>query len=179
MNNNIYYKKASLDTYNSFLLNSYINLGQKPYSPYLFKDPIAFVTCNIKLESDNFTSLKDSNFAVFYSNLPDFSGLSCSPADSVSKIKMDPNQISLVASASGPSMLVIKQNNAKGWKAFINNEETRIYTANETMICLKLKKGLNQVQLRYKPDFINYCLAISWLSLLLGFGLVVYKSYRP
>jgi hypothetical protein len=179
MNNNIYYKKASFEMYNSFVLNNYNSLWQKPYFPYMFKDPIAYITCITKLESDNFNGLKDSNFAVFYSAVPEFPDLSCSANDSVYQLKMAPNQITLSASAQGPSLLVIKQNYAKGWKAFVNDEEVRIYTVNETMICLKLEKGDSRIKLIYKPDFINYCLAVSAFSLFAGFAFVVFGSFRP
>jgi uncharacterized membrane protein YfhO len=91
---------------------------------------------------------------------------------------MTPNQISLSASVQGPALLVIKQNYAKGWKAFVNDEEVKIYTANESMICLKLKKGESRIKLIYKPDFINYCLAVSILSLFAGLVFIVFKSFR-
>jgi hypothetical protein len=178
MNNNIYYKKASFEVYNSFVLNNYNSLWQKPYFPYMFKDPIAYITCITKLESDNFNGLADSNFAVFYSAVPEFSDLSCSKDDSVYQLQMTPNQISLSASVQGPALLVIKQNYAKGWKAFVNDEEVKIYTANESMICLKLKKGESRIKLIYKPDFINYCLAVSILSLFAGLVFIVFKSFR-
>jgi hypothetical protein len=178
MNNNIYYKRASFEMYNSFILNNYNSLWQKPYLIYMFKGPIAYITCITKLESDNFNGLKDSNFAVFYSAIPEFSDLSCSQHDSVYQVKMTPNQINLSANAQGPALLVIKQNYAKGWKAFVNDEEVKIYPVNESMMCLKLKKGAHRVQLRYKPDFINYCLTVSVFSLFAGLAFVAFRSFR-
>jgi hypothetical protein len=179
MNNNIYYKKISFDTYNSFLLSNYESLMSKSYLSYLYRNPIAYITCNVKLETDNFTSLKDSSFAVFYSVEPELTNLTCSPGDTVYDLKMAPNQVSLSARVSGASLLVIKENYAKGWNAYINNREAKIYCANQTMICLKLKEGNNKIELIYKPDFINYCLWISGISLLIGIGILIFKMLRP
>jgi hypothetical protein len=179
MNNNIYYKKISFDTYNSFLLSNYESLMSKPYISYVYRDPIAYITCDVKLETDDFSSLKDSNFAVFYSVEPELTNLACSPGDTVYDLKMAPNQISLFAGSNGAALLVIKENYAKGWKAFINNEEVKIYRANQSLICLKLKGGNNKIELRYKPGFINYCLFITLFSFLAGTGILLFIIFKP
>jgi uncharacterized membrane protein YfhO len=65
------------------------------------------------------------------------------------------------------SFLVFNDSYDKGWKAFIDNQETKIYRTNYALRGLIVPEGEHKVYFIYRPDSFTYGLAITVVSLVL------------
>jgi hypothetical protein len=101
--------------------------------------------------------------------------------DSNARLKLisyKPNSISLKTEIKTDMFLVISDNFASGWKAYVDNQEVKIYRANYTFRAILLKKGSKNVVFVYKPISFEIGKYISIVTLLSMLLYLLYVSRR-
>lgn len=74
--------------------------------------------------------------------------------------------IRVETSATEPSVLVIADTYAHGWKAFVNGKETEVFAVDSTFRGVALPAGDHRVSLAYAPRSVRVGLAVSVFSIL-------------
>mgnify|MGYP001561407976 CR=1 FL=1 len=93
--------------------------------------------------------------------------------------KYSENYVNLNINSSSNSMLVLTDNYYPGWKAYIDNKETKIYRANYTFRAIPVPSGKHAVIFRYQPKSFYTGIIISIITLFI-LGLIFLlqsKSY--
>ena len=72
-----------------------------------------------------------------------------------------PNEIKIKTESTSQNILFLSDTYYPGWKAYVNNEETKIYQADYAFRAVIVPSGLNEVRFRYQPDSFKYGLIIS------------------
>jgi hypothetical protein len=80
--------------------------------------------------------------------------LSTDSLDEVEIVEFSPNRLSLETSTGNQQFLTMLQTNFKGWKAFIDNQPTPIYTSNFNFRTILLPEGKHVVRFEYKNNKI-------------------------
>jgi len=81
---------------------------------------------------------------------------------SVSIKSYEPQKVEIKTKTDKPQMLFLSDNYYPGWKAYIDNGETKIYRANYTFRSIYLPEGSHKVTFKYEP-----------MSFKIGFGISV------
>lgn len=77
-----------------------------------------------------------------------------------------PNYVRVTSNASFDGIMVLTDTNFPGWEAYVNGRKTSIYAANYLFRGVKLSNGMNIVEFKYKPRFINLAIFISFGTLI-------------
>lgn len=88
-------------------------------------------------------------------------------------------KVYIEVNSKGRSLLILSDNYYPGWKAFINNRETKIYRANYGFKGIIVPDGKNKVTFVYDPWFFRLGLSVSLFSLfiyLILIGKAVFKK---
>jgi len=93
--------------------------------------------------------------------------------DGVSLEKYSANQISLSSNQGG--RLVFSELFYPGWKAFVDGQEIQI-GKKDIFRYIDLASGKHFVELKFKPDYVNYVLLIQILSLLVVLFLLIWEN---
>lgn len=88
-------------------------------------------------------------------------------ADKIEQINYTPNSILLKTNANENKLLVLTDNYYPGWKAYVDNKETKIYRANYTLRTIVIPKGKHDTRFEYKPDSLKTGIIISLSSLII------------
>lgn len=155
--------------------------------------PRAFLATNIHIEKSSqriIDLIFDSNFNLSEniileekpSELPslqeNFINLPSKSENSFVTIKKyDPQTIKLLAKTDVPQILFLSDNYFPGWKAFVDNKETKIYRANYTFRSIYLPAGNHTVTFKYDPMSFKIGLAISVLSVIVLLLFIV-KNFK-
>jgi hypothetical protein len=99
------------------------------------------------------------------SNFIELSKPSSNPMASI--ISYKPNEIIIHANTNVPQMLFLSDNYYPGWKAYIDNNEAKIYRTNYTFRSIYLPKGNHKILFIYKPLSFQIGLLTSLLSIIL------------
>lgn len=87
------------------------------------------------------------------------------------------NLVKIQTKLEKPGFLVLSDNHFPGWKAFVNEEETKIYRANYTFRAILLPKGNHEVTFKYDPLAFKVGMVITIASLLLLFLTFAYLVF--
>ncbi|MBI2865621.1 MAG: oligosaccharide flippase family protein [Chloroflexi bacterium] len=93
-----------------------------------------------------------------------------------------PNRVSIIASASEPSYLVLSDSFFAGWRATVDGKDTPVLRADAVFRAIKLEPGEHEVVFRYSPDSVKlgaYLSFIGFVGLVLGLGYVGWKRFYP
>jgi len=92
---------------------------------------------------------------------------------SITVVKYQDESIELKATASGANFMVFSATYMpKGWHAFVDKEETKVYRVDHALMGIVIPKGMHQVVFRYEPKsfVVSKYLALSLSSVvMLGF----------
>ncbi|MBA4313227.1 MAG: hypothetical protein C0417_11420 [Chlorobiaceae bacterium] len=103
------------------------------------------------------------------------------PADSINGtvdiIKYSPNEVIMKVSASQDVLLVFSDSYYPGWKAYIDDSETKIYRANVTQRSVAIPKGDHLVKFVFEPQTVQVGFWITASSVIL-FGFLFYQMNR-
>lgn len=72
----------------------------------------------------------------------------------------------MIAEAHGPCILVLAEQYYPGWKAWVDNTETKIYRCNGFMRAILLKPGKHHIRFTYEPDSFKNGLLLALISIL-------------
>lgn len=75
------------------------------------------------------------------------------------------NEIEVSVDAASGGFLVFSEVYYPGWKAFVDNTETKIYKANYAFRAIQLMKGQHEILMVYKPMSVYSGLLISAFAL--------------
>jgi hypothetical protein len=95
---------------------------------------------------------------------------------SVNVEKYEDQYVKINTETNGDSFLVMTDTNYPGWKAFIDGNETKVYTANYIFRAIYLPRGSHNVEFRFNPLSFRIGLWISMLSIV-GFIGVAFFSF--
>lgn len=99
-----------------------------------------------------------------------------SPGSSAYITSYEPQEIVIQTKSSSEQMLFLSDNYYPGWKAYIDDKETKIYRANYTFRSIYLPKGNHRVAFIYQPMPFKIGLAISVLSVILLLVVILKNS---
>jgi len=89
------------------------------------------------------------------------------------------NEIRIVSSKNYDSILVLSDYYFPGWKAYVDNSETRIFRANYLNRAIKLPKGEHIIRFVYEPSMMGlYITLVTWIILIIFLLLLGYKTYK-
>lgn len=175
-------KKSNANKYPSNLFNPIWQHNNWYGLEYVKTFPRVFLTNNVYLETNDQKILdlifnpkidllttvvleekpKEFNDSSNIINLP-----KPSPDSPVYISSYKPKQIIIHAKTNAPQMLFLSDNYYPGWKAYVDNKETKIYRANYTFRSIYLPKGDHEITFIYKPLSFRTGLVISLLSVIL------------
>lgn len=93
-------------------------------------------------------------------------------AGSIEFVSYTSNVVTLRADANVDNLLSLSDTYYPGWKAFVDEEETKIYRANYAFRAIAVPSGSHTVVFRYEPQSFRQGLSLTVVSLLL-FGCIL------
>ncbi len=90
-------------------------------------------------------------------------------------ISYEPNKVIIETKTDGNQLLVLTDNYYPGWKAMIDDKETKIYRSNYTFRAIILPKGSHKIVFKYQPESLKIGIFISLISLMTYAGLLIYR----
>ncbi len=95
--------------------------------------------------------------------------------DKVNTLRYEPNEIELSTRTSSAALLVLSETYYPGWKAWLDDQATTIYSTDIALRGVVVPAGEHQVRMEFRPMILTISLAISLataiLLLILGFGM--------
>lgn len=165
-NSNTFMKDFSYNNYSPYFLRTFDKLES---NQLLFRktldNNVAFLSTNIAPLSEINDTSKYSNNIVFV-DLDDY----CQYKNDSGKCelilqKTEPNIFTMSTDADYPQMLTLLQSNFHGWKAYVDNTEVQIHTANECFMSIEVPSGKHNVHFVFK----NYLIVALALISVIGF----------
>lgn len=86
----------------------------------------------------------------------------------------EPQKVEIETQTSGPKVLFLSDNFYPGWKATVDNQETKIYRADYSFRAVIVSTGKHKVTFRYEPQSFEIGKNITLVALLLLF----FQSFR-
>ena len=191
-NTYVFSKQISFKSFSSFELKSYSKLDDEYHN---LRD--AVLNNHLFYFSEKIRSLKyfddakidtENDTKVLYFSEEDFVQLSDKqaknhPEDKTSILEFSPNRVVVSAETSNDQFLTMLQTSFKGWKAYIDNETTPIYTSNFNYRTIFLPKGKHIIRYEYKNTKILILYVLSnilfFLTVLFLAGYSLKKANLP
>ena len=179
----IFHKQVSNEGFTSLVLRNYRDMT-KNYPVLLdslLKNPPLFITADIApFDSLN---LQATNAGKVFFDRKTFNSLSSlihydKPDYKIKIAEFKPGTIKLKTNSFANQVLVLLQNNYKGWKAYVNEKEVPILTADKSLMALYLPKGENTIIFTFEKPLIVFGFYVSLLSLLVFGGLGGYYLFK-
>ena len=176
-NLNIFQKQVSSLGFNSFSFSNREYLIDK--LPWLYKatirNRIAFLSNEIHSEDELKLFLNDTtkftNKSLFLT-VADFNQVNSSlfknnQVDSIALIHFAPDSFIFKTQTKSAQTMTLLQNNYNGWKVFINDQESKIYTSNKTFMSAIVPAGENKISFIYSNNRIKLAAWISFATLII------------
>ncbi|MBW1742972.1 MAG: YfhO family protein [Deltaproteobacteria bacterium] len=77
-----------------------------------------------------------------------------------------PNKVSIEASLEHPGLLVLSDVYYRGWKAFVDDQPTKIFRVNQLVRGVFLREGNHRVEFRYSPESLAVGVALGAIGLI-------------
>jgi hypothetical protein len=179
----VFKKDVSYEGYNPLILDKHrASFEDKKLADSTIQNAVIYVTSDVRSIENRY---KDSIFdrSTIYLSEKEFSKISHhknSKADVQIK-EFQPNMISIQSKTDSDLYLVFLQTNYPGWKSYIDQKETKIYTANHQFMAIYLPKGEHEVLFEFKKPLVkffsifNIFLVLATILLILLFK---YKSFN-
>lgn len=88
-----------------------------------------------------------------------------------------PNHLSIYVNAPTDAFLVYLQNYHRGWRAYINGKETKIYRANYSFQAIRINQGENYVDFHFESPYYYYFI-MHLLGVIITLTLMGIYSYK-
>jgi len=183
-NTYIFTKQVSYTGFSSFKLNTYnkIDIFQNLKNATLNNHLFYFSDTIIPLSKFSDKAINIKKTTTLFVPDQDFKILSgknvkTDSSDMVQIQKFNPNEVVITTKTKNDQFLTMLQTNYKGWKCYIDNEPTHIYTSNLNYRTIFLPKGKHTVLYQYKNNKIlgiyifSNIIFISLVLFLLGYRL--------
>jgi hypothetical protein len=108
------------------------------------------------------------------------SKLETSDTDRVEIVNYQANQVDIESKTSNPTVMMLTDTYFPGWKAYINDQETRVLRANGIYRAIELPAGENSISFVYQPESFRQGSLVS-LGAILTLALVnlIYPRIKP
>lgn len=93
-------------------------------------------------------------------------------------VSYDPNKVVIRTNSNGEGLLFLSDNYYPGWIAKIDDNRTKIYTANYSFRAVKIPTGSHQVIFEYKPKSFYYSLYVSFISLVIFISILFFIKIK-
>src|SRR3989344_335016 len=131
---------------------------------------------NFDLSSNIILEEKPSELFSFPQNRIDLQKVSLD--SSVKIAQYEPQKIEIITRTDKPQMLFLSDNYYPGWKAYIDDKETKIFRANYTFRAIYLPEGSHLVKFVYQPLSFKVGVVISFLAILTILVIIFLKINR-
>ena len=102
-----------------------------------------------------------------------------SQSKSISSIKSyEPQEVVILTKSDTPQILFLSDNYYPGWKAYVDDKETKIYRANYTFRSVYLPEGKHTLTFKYDPPSFKIGFIISVLSITVIMTLISLKNNK-
>lgn len=93
-------------------------------------------------------------------------------------VHYSPNKVTLEAQIDQPGLLILGDTYYPGWRAYIDDEETKIYRANYIMRAIALPKGKHLVEFHYKPFSFKMGSIVSLAAIVFVVGFLTWSRRK-
>ncbi|MEM9259610.1 MAG: YfhO family protein, partial [Bacteroidota bacterium] len=174
------------------MLNTKYIIGNGSNGPQAQRNPgalgNAWLVSSIRSVSSNNEELAavgeidPANTAVVHSDFADLvAGFSPSGSGSIQLTEYSPNELKYSYNGDGEQLVVFSEvwyGPNKGWKAYIDGQETPVLRANYVLRAIRAPTGQHNIELKFDPPVFKKGVAISWVSsLIILLGLIGYFVY--
>ena len=181
-----FHKQISPEGFTSLVLRNFRDLTE--HYPILLenivKNPPAFLTTDIvPFDSLTGSSISELNpKKVFFEQkiYNKYHALANhnKPGYKLEITEFKPDKIRIKSFSFTNQILVLMQNNYKGWHAYINDNEQEIITADKSLIAIYLPKGENNIIFIFEKPLIVFGFYLTVLSLITLLSLLLYLKFR-
>jgi hypothetical protein len=98
-------------------------------------------------------------------------------SEEVKTVRYEPNAIELLVRSSRGGLLVVSETNYPGWKAWLNDRPTPIYSTDIALRGLAIPPGEHRVRMEFRPTVLPIALCISLTTAIL-LGIAAYLARR-
>lgn len=170
-------KHLASEGFNSFSFTSYEDLEDKypNYLSQLLKNRNAILSDKIfninqlnKKERANDFDSTDLFFST--KDINELNKLKHTSTDRLIVSSIRPSEFKMRAQSNAKQLLTLFQKNYKGWKAFIDGKETKIYTSSSNFMTIVLPKGKHSIQFKY----FNKTVYFAFVTNLIVLGFVLF-----
>ncbi len=166
-----YYGNTNNTKYPLLYNNGIITLG-------VFKNEIINVELTFD-SSGNIPSSETASFALMsLEKLKVLSEIQYAYGDNVNA-GFNSISISKTVSDSNHTILLIPMYPDSGWSCTVNSEPTKIQTALDGFMCIKLNEGENDIHLTFSPVGFSLGLIVSLITLVLTLGFIILFKFKP
>jgi Bacterial membrane protein YfhO len=178
-NQNLFYRQVTIAGYNPFFLNTFGDFLNSRLPDTVVQNPLCYLVQLIlpysMLEKDT-TSIPERSDVYVSQNdftiLKNFEG-AIEANESCRVTELKPNKMIAEADVIQPRLLIIQQNNFKGWSALVNKKTTPIYYANYCLTAIPLEKGKNLIEIHFQPPYIKWLAVMSAAVMLIIAGIIL------
>lgn len=185
-NLNSFQKQISAEGFNSFSFTSYEFLESE--YPQLFsevkKNKVLLLSDTICHEKDLQKFKKDSLFRsnqLFFneSNFTYLKERSFQPSvgDTAFIKSYDASNFAIASNVKHRRLLTLFQKEYKGWKAYVNDKEVRIFKSNLNFLTIMLPPGKTEVRFEYKNPTLKIAFYLSAFFLFLAISVIGYDFF--
>jgi hypothetical protein len=175
-NLSIFRKQISAEGFNSFSFGSYDNLESR--YPFVFteiqKNRLVLLSDKVIHERRMHAANRDSTYKPSYLffddagfNVLNTIRLKNSDGDDAYVTSYNANKFTIKTIVDETQLLTLFQKDYKGWKAYIDGEETPIYTSNLNFMTIVVPAGTEEVVFQYNDPIILGAFGLSLLCCLL------------
>jgi len=176
INNKVYYKSDI--NVNDIAINTNININQYNIydEPYIINDTTTneqfevFVSYKTYLneEIDVYT-INNNNFIEAYNKLI---------VNKIKITKFNEHKINASIKLNKDTTIYTSIPYDKGWKVYVNNKQINTYKINNTLLGFDLKKGENNIELKYIPNNLDIGISISITTLIFSITYFIIKRKK-
>lgn len=184
-NVNIFQKQISAEGFNSFALTAHEYFRDETPQLYnaIIKNKILFLSDELHNETETEKMKRDSSFSsrslLFNKNDLEIIRRIPLKSDSTDRIELKdftPNKFVAETTTKNTQLLTLIQSNYKGWKAYVNDTQTPIFTSNRSLISVVLPAGTNTVKFEYTNPKIKIAFIVSILTVLFALFVIVFEN---
>ncbi len=178
-NASILRKEPCSDGFNPFCLKDYIHFEPSVMAVQTFKQPVAFISGNIKPMSLYEQDIKNGNVdsSSLYAD-KNFAGTSQIQGPvSVELLEFKPGEVKIEATVQQDAFLTLLQSYYPGWKVTRDGNETAIIKTNTAFMTVELPAGRHRFTFNFCPPFIYLLGFIQWFSYLV-MGVVFFLNRK-